>query len=397
MQLIIKYDKILNLMILLGAIMQKLNENVNEESNKKLELKEKLMKERNALLAKIPNTKFKAILSKHHLYKRHEVLWDICCASNFSWDDLIAYELYLNAIFSKQGTQEYDFSKILKHTNRHWEMLCARDYPNIKIAHNFRHEYLSQPDVLNKASPLGKQDLTIIRALFDHQPDNMKWQYSIEALTQRVRENHNCLNDAVPEVRNNKTLMLAAINQRAWAFNYVSDNLRNDRNFVLSAVNINAYVLENIGNFNNDREIVLAALGRDGGVLFLISEELRNDREIVLAAVRQNGRALQFASKALRNDREIVLAAVRQKGTALEYASEALRNDREIVLAAVRRYAWALEYASEELRDDREIVLAAVKQDKFALKHASARLRDAINLTNDIIDEVERRPSCNTL
>ena len=43
-------------------------------------------------------------------------------------------------------------------------------------------------------------------------------------------------------------------------------------------------------------------------------KKFQNDKEVVLAAVQQNGYALQYASKELQNDREVVLAAVKQGG-----------------------------------------------------------------------------------
>ena len=124
-----------------------------------------------------------------------------------------------------------------------------------------------------------------------------------------------------------------------------------------------------------DRDIVLAAVQKQGIALKYASEALKADREIVLAAVKNNGYALQYASEDHKADREIVQAAIKIDPCALLCASEALSADREIVLSAVQRGGSALEYASEALRADREIVLAAVKQDRSALKYASEALK----------------------
>ncbi|MBF8263256.1 MAG: hypothetical protein HW387_921 [Parachlamydiales bacterium] len=83
----------------------------------------------------------------------------------------------------------------------------------------------------------------------------------------------------------------------------------------------------------NNREIVLVAVQQNGMALQYASEALKNNREIVLVAVQQNGRALQYASEALKDNREIVLVAVQQNGAALQYASEALRHDQTFSLA----------------------------------------------------------------
>ena len=111
-----------------------------------------------------------------------------------------------------------------------------------------------------------------------------------------------------------------------------------------------------------DREIVLAAVSKNGSALWFATEELKGDREIVLAAVSRNGWALQYATEELKGDREIVLAAVSRNGWALQYATEELKGDREIVLAAVSEYGQALQYATNELRADEEMMRHALEQ-----------------------------------
>ena len=85
-----------------------------------------------------------------------------------------------------------------------------------------------------------------------------------------------------------------------------------------------------------DREVALAAVQQRGLALEYASPELRADREVVLAAVQQEGWALKYASPELRSDREVVLAAVQQNGRALYLASPELQA--------------VIKWASEELR-----------------------------------------------
>ena len=67
--------------------------------------------------------------------------------------------------------------------------------------------------------------------------------------------------------------------------------------------------------------------------------ELQNDRDVVLASVRRDGQALQWASEALRSsDKEVALAAVREAGSkARMHLQGPLRVDREVCDAAVER------------------------------------------------------------
>lgn len=110
----------------------------------------------------------------------------------------------------------------------------------------------------------------------------------------------------------------------------------------------------------DDQEVVSLTLLRrpwletvllgEGRALRRAPEEVRRDRDLVLAAVQRDGLELEFAAPALQEDRELVLAAVRQNGRALRFAATALRKDHDVVLAAVNSCGLALMYAEESLK-----------------------------------------------
>lgn len=148
--------------------------------------------------------------------------------------------------------------------------------------------------------------------------------------------------------------------------------------------------------FNNNKELVLEAVKRDGRALKHASLELKGDNVVAQAAVEQDGIALEHASNELKKNKKIVLAAVKQGGTALQYASDDLKKDREIVQAAIEQngaaikyanksiiddalvklalpsYGLALQYGSDALKQDSKVVQAAIKQDGAAIQYADA-------------------------
>lgn len=66
-------------------------------------------------------------------------------------------------------------------------------------------------------------------------------------------------------------------------------------------------------------------------------------------------RALKYASPTLQDDKDIVMAAVGQNGLALEFASPGLKNDRVIVgTTMLQQSNLALQFASEELKNDKD-------------------------------------------
>lgn len=125
-----------------------------------------------------------------------------------------------------------------------------------------------------------------------------------------------------------------------------------------------------------DREVVLAAVRRNGLQLEQASKELRGERDIVLAAVAERGQSLGFAAEPLRGDHEIVLQAVKKDGLAVRHATDRARGDATVGRAAVKQNGWALELLSDELRADRDLVTVAIEQEGQAIKFVSDDLRD---------------------
>lgn len=80
-------------------------------------------------------------------------------------------------------------------------------------------------------------------------------------------------------------------------------------------------------------EEALQRVQEDGRQLASLNPEFQNNFDIVMAAVQQNVWALEFASERLQDDPEIVMAAVQQTGKAYHFISDAkLKNDIRYVL-----------------------------------------------------------------
>ena len=136
--------------------------------------------------------------------------------------------------------------------------------------------------------------------------------------------------------------------------------------------------LKDIPQFNNDKEIVKAAVEIDGDYLKYASEDLRNDKEIVLLAISDSSDAFQYAHDLLKSNREVVLEVLSKNGHALQYVSENLKNDKEIVMLAVSKYGDDLIYASEELKNDKDFAIKCIELSNENIKYIS------INLLRDI-------------
>lgn len=100
----------------------------------------------------------------------------------------------------------------------------------------------------------------------------------------------------------------------------------------------------------------------------------QNDKEVVVTAVYKNGNALEFASERLQDDETVVKYAVR-KGKGFEYASDRLRDDYKTTSWAVSCNGLALQWASARLRDNERVVMFAIENNPKAIKYASPRLQ----------------------
>lgn len=108
------------------------------------------------------------------------------------------------------------------------------------------------------------------------------------------------------------------------------------REMAMFRVSQDGLSLENELSFNDDREIVLAAIYNEPCALCYASERLKDDYVLVLLAVTKHGRALEFASASLKNNRNIVLTSVSNYGRAIIWASKSLITDYDIVLTAAK-------------------------------------------------------------
>jgi hypothetical protein len=118
--------------------------------------------------------------------------------------------------------------------------------------------------------------------------------------------------------------------------------------------------------------VVLSVIAKDSRLLQYASARIKADRTIVLTAVSKNGWDLiqsSFAQLHQRDDKDIVLAAIgRNNGFLFRYASDRLKKDQDILLATVRTFPGALAYVSSPLLlDDTDLILAAVKRNGVAL------------------------------
>lgn len=183
---------------------------------------------------------------------------------------------------------------------------------------------------------------------------------------------------------------------------------KNDKTVVLAAVEINGSLLEQASDhLKGDFDVVLAAVSQDGTAIAYASKDLWNNTEIINNAVRNNGNALEFVKcndfKILKQaiisnpycfrfidfkdidfgfwsesfqSRKLVKLALENEDFAfnLKYVPSYYQNKASIVKMALANYG-SLEHASLRLRNNKRMVRYAIEQNPANFQFASIRLR----------------------
>lgn len=188
-------------------------------------------------------------------------------------------------------------------------------------------------------------------------------------------------------------------------FAYASESLKNDRSFVLKVMGHSGVCLVDAKpQFQDDFEVVKAAVSNQGEALRHASQTLKANESIVKIAVSAplSVNTLDYASEALKDNKEVVLLAVKNSPNAFQSASGRLQQDKEVLITAASRMPFneinsinpnakndddvmkvailrntaGFRFASETLRNDKELVMATVRKQVRATKHIPARFHD---------------------
>ena len=147
------------------------------------------------------------------------------------------------------------------------------------------------------------------------------------------------------------------------------------RDTVFEIIAGNGLALKHYPQWQDDKDMVLAAVTQNVNALEYASSLLKGDADVVRQSVIADTNEkfypdqLQFADDELMSNKAFVMELVAHSGMALKYASEALKDDEEVVEVAVRQCGFALFNAIRRLRNDKRLVLLSVKEDSSSFQH----------------------------
>lgn len=139
---------------------------------------------------------------------------------------------------------------------------------------------------------------------------------------------------------------------------YWSDERKNNKEFMGKVIEKFAFAISDAGpDIRNDKHIVSTAFKQYYGYFDEASEELRHDTDFIISLLayvpdHNINTLLQFCPKKIQDNKDVVLHFVKRNGYSLYYVSDRLKNDMQVVSAAVKNNYSSLTYASNQIRSN---------------------------------------------
>jgi len=196
------------------------------------------------------------------------------------------------------------------------------------------------------------------------------------------------LEHASPRLQDTTSIVHSALKEYGGALAWASERHKRDYKTILIGFHdrkpffMPSYVLAHMRlTAEKTREVFLMAIRKCGKNILLAPHPIQREKRIALLAVRQDADVLKELPF-FQDDEEVVLAAVEKCPSALEHASPRLQNTDKVVHTAVgkRGWGWVLRFASIAQRQNRITGLIAVRSSGHALECVLPPLNDDVEI-----------------
>jgi len=173
------------------------------------------------------------------------------------------------------------------------------------------------------------------------------------------------------------------------------DHLFSSRHFALVIARYAGRFLQRMPLFQDDGEIVAAAVSQDPDSILYASPRLQNDPEIVELAARNARTTMIFQNPIMKkhsDDDWLVGIACMANGANLAYASARLRDDDAIGMIAVRSIGEMFPYAayqslSKRLKSRKDLALIVIRSGHADIEDFPAALRDDDDIARALAED----------
>ena len=179
------------------------------------------------------------------------------------------------------------------------------------------------------------------------------------------------------DLRNDKDIIIALLNNNPNFYEKLSDEIRSDFDIFLVVLNSKKldrnfiplkYADENI---KNNKDLVFLSINRNSSSFEYASDKLKKDAEVVLYAVNYNLSNINHIDSSFKNDKEFMTRIILKYGIkALEYAGEDILKDKDFAIKLVNNFGSTVyRLLSDDLQNDEEVVLSCIRKEISKLKN----------------------------
>ena len=195
----------------------------------------------------------------------------------------------------------------------------------------------------------------------------------------KVSENGLNLKFADYGLRDDKDIVIRAVENNPRSLQYASRLLREDQDVIYAAIPGGEQFIAN--DFLVSRSLALDVATYKSHIM----DQFNNDKEIVLAALRSDSRFRTFkpASEELKNDKSFMLKVVKISGLCIQYASKNIQDDEKIAEAAINSWHSSLNFTSHRIKNSKKFQKIYMKSAKKILRSKSLAEKGLIEILED--------------
>ena len=158
-----------------------------------------------------------------------------------------------------------------------------------------------------------------------------------------------------------------------------------DRYILLDTMKYHPLDLKNYPEAQDDNELVLIAVKKNGLALEFASDVLKHNEQIVREAICSEGDALKFVPDELKTNRDLIYDA--SFNCNVELIPEIFLNDREIAERLIDNDYEAFGFLSYELRCDLDFIIQVTKIDSALFMYVPDEILSSKEIVLTLIDE----------
>eukprot|EP01080_Neovahlkampfia_damariscottae_P009253 gene9253-1340_t len=164
-------------------------------------------------------------------------------------------------------------------------------------------------------------------------------------------------------------------------FIYATEQMKDDKKLIIQAVNINPLILEYVSDrLKNDNDIYMTAFKKNSMSIKFLPEEYKSNEEIIIEGIKQHVKSLYFVSLKLKNDPNFMLRAFDINQSSIEYISDILKDSKDFFSKVLQKNGKMLKYSSKNLKNQKDLVLLAFENYFNDL----SKLHDDVNVLQDV-------------